>query len=418
MEVIAKKKPFYGWVIVLASILISAAGIGLVNTTNSVLLKPVCEELGFSRAEFTMHKTIIILVGAFLLPVYGKIIRKTGVKRVLLVSAVFLPLITFTYSFATELWHFYLIAVLNGVFFNGINFMTIGILISNWFEDKRGFATGLAYSGSGLGAAVLLPLVGYIAENHSWQWVYRFIGIVVIAVLIPIILLLVKEKPESMGLTAYKSKKDETETATLRQETGITLREATRTPRFWLVMVAFFLLSFMASGPNAHTIPYLTDIGYSTAFATSVMSFIMIMLTAGKIGIGFLYDKMGTLLGGVFISLCCVVFPVCAVFALAPGGVWIYAVFYGIASAGFSVPVTVMIEKYFGSRDFATIFSFCTMVTTLSAAIAAPIMGAVYDTIGSYIPAWIMLAIFGGIITVCMVAADISNRKAKGKAMQ
>lgn len=415
MEAIAKKKTFYGWIIVLASVLITFAGIGIINSTNSVLIKPVCEDLGFSRAEFTLHKTILTLVGAFLLPVYGNIIKRVGVKKVLLVCAVFMPAITFAYSFASSIWHFYAIAALNGVFFNGINFMTIGILVSNWFEDKRGFATGLAYCGSGLGAAASMPIVGYIAETHSWQWVYRFIGIVVIALLIPVILLLVRERPEEKGQLPYRKKGADGVSGLPLDNEGLSLAQAVRTPVFWLMIVAFFLMSALASAPNAHSVPYLTDIGYQTVFATSVMSGVMIMLTAGKIALGFFYDKFGTLAGGIFVSLCCAAFPVFAIFALVPGMPWAFAVFLGIASAGFSVPATVLVEKYFGKKDFASIFSCFTMVTTFSASVASPLMGAVYDATGTYLIAWIAMAVCGGIVTVCMIAADILNKRKKEK---
>ncbi len=65
-----------------------------------------------------------------------------------------------------------MLAFINGIFFNAVSFMVIGILVSYWFEDKRGFAIGLAYSGSGLGGAIMVPVVSRVIELVNWRFAY------------------------------------------------------------------------------------------------------------------------------------------------------------------------------------------------------------------------------------------------------
>jgi len=145
------RRIFYGWKIVGASAVILALGLGMFTSTNSVYVKPVCDTLGFARSEFTFYRTILTLSSALVLPFFGRIVKWAGVRSMLLFGAIALSLVTFGYSFATSLWHFYILAFINGIVYNNVSFMVIGILISTWFEDKRGLATGLAYAGSGLG---------------------------------------------------------------------------------------------------------------------------------------------------------------------------------------------------------------------------------------------------------------------------
>lgn len=407
-------KIFYGWIIVLAGSIVAAIGLGLFNSTNSIFVKPICDELGFSRAEFTLHRTIITLTSAFLLPVYAKLISRMGVKRIFLFCSIGLGLVTFSYSFASELWHFYVIAAINGLFLNGTSFMIIGILVNLWFDSKKGLATGLAYSGSGLGAAVMVPIFGKFIEYAGWRWSYRAIGILGISILIPIVLFLIKDRPEQMGLKPYRSGQADSKSGSGDSpKAGVTMKEASRTPTFWMLLIAFFLIAVCAGGVNTHTIPYLTDIGYTTLFATSVFSLFMLALTFGKIIAGAVYDKFGTFLGNFFIALSCLLFPIFALVAKLPFIPYLYAVFVGIASAGFSVPVTVLVTNYFGTRDFSSIFSLFTMLTTLGSAVSIPLMGAIYDGTGSYTPAWFMLLAAGAIITICLVGGDLLNRREK-----
>jgi len=409
---IKKEKIFYGWIIVFASIIVTSVGIGVYASTNTVFIKPICDSLGFSRGEFTLHRTIITLVGAFLMPLYAILLRKFKIKQILLISAVFLSITTFSYSFASQLWHFYVIAAINGLFLNGAHFMIVGVLVSRWFIDKKGFATGLAYCGSGIGGAIMTPIAGQMVESMGWQWSFRALAIIGLTLLLPIVVLLIKESPESIGLKPYRNEnRSENKDTQQIDISGITFKQALKNSTFWLLAIAFFFISILASGPMTHTIPFLTDIGYPLAFATSVFSFLMILLTIGKIGLGMVFDRFGALLGSIFVGICCITFPLLAMIASTPVIPWLYAMFFGLATVGFTVPVTVLVTKYFGSKDFATIFSVLSMITTFGSSIAVPFMGIIYDNTDSYDIAWILLFIFAIISTFCLISAYFTSRK-------
>jgi len=388
---------------------------GIYVSTNSIFVKPVCDDLGFSRGQFTLYRTIITLVSTPLMPIYGRKIRSIGLKKLILISAIGCGLISISYSFSTQLWHFYVLAAFNGILVNGTSFMVIGTLVSGWFHDKKGFATGLAYCGSGLGAAIMVPLLGQVIEHTDWRWGYRTIGIVGMAILVPTVLLLVKESPERMGLEPYRSDKGGQASAAAQTgqdaSIGLTMKEALKSPVFWLLAIAFFCISMCAASTNTHTAPYLSDLGYSTGFAASVVSLFMLVLTVGKIVLGYIFDRLGALWGSLFVGICCIGFPILALLAHIPAMPWIYAIVVGMASCGFSVPVNVLITNYFGNKDFTAIFSIFSMVTMAGAAISLPVIGVIYDVTGSYHWAWIMLLITGCIVALCLVAANIMGRK-------
>lgn len=404
------KKIFYGWYIVAACLVITAAGIGIFTSTISVFVKPITDSLGFSRGKFTLYRTIISLLGAFLMPFYGRLIRRTSIKKTMLVSAVGLGLVTISYSFASQLWHFYGIALVNGVFVNGISFMVVGTLVSHWFEDKKGFATGLAFCGSGLGGAIMMPIAGKIIQLYDWRWGFRILGLVGILVLIPTILLVIHDRPEDKGLAPY-TQSGQIRKSQPNRDQGLTAQQAFQTPIFWMLGTAFFLISALSAAPHTHFIPYLTDLGHTAVFASLAASALMLTLTLGKILLGTVYDKFGSLTGNGFVSFCCIAFPLAALLAARPAVAVLYAVFLGAASTGFSVPISVLTVKYFGQRDLSVIFSIYSMVATLAAALAVPLMGLVFDVSGSYRPAfWAMLAC-AALIAVGMIGSELIYRR-------
>ena len=407
------KKIFYGWIVVFCGVILLAMGLGMFSSTNSLFVKPVCDFYGFSRGQFTLYRTIITLMGAFVMPFYGRLIQRIGVKKVLLAGSLMLGLVSVGYSFSTKLWHFYLLALVNGLFVNGVSFMSVGVLISAWFDGKKGLATGLAYSGSGLGGAVMIPIVGNIIETAGWQWAFRIMGLFGIAVLLPVIIVFVKNKPEDMSLAPLPPEKSEKKSPAAVNSLGF--HEALRTMKFWLLVIAFFFINFFAAATNTHSAPYLSDLGYTASYVSSFMSLFMIFLTVGKIILGLVYDRFGVMAGNLFVSVFCLGFPVLAYLSYIPAIPWFFAIFLGMASCGVSVPVSILVSRYFGKKDFPTIFSFCMMASSLSSSISVPAMGAVYDFTGSYRPAWIGFIFCSLIIIICLMTVEVMERRQKCK---
>ena len=109
--------------------------------------------------EFTLARTIAGLVGAALMPVYAKF--KFSIKKIMLFGTTASGLAAIGYSFGTNIWHFYAVAIFHGMFVNASNFMMLGILIGRWFKDKRGLAMGVPFYGLAVaGVVVTLCLIG------------------------------------------------------------------------------------------------------------------------------------------------------------------------------------------------------------------------------------------------------------------
>ena len=402
------KKIFYGWYIVLAGFIITFAGMGVINAMSGPLLVPITEELGFSRGSFTFHRTILFLLGALFMPLYARLFERIGVKKVLLVSTVAVAVLIFSFSFATELWHFYVLAAINSVVVSGPSFLSVGYMISKWFDSRRGLVTGVAFAGFGVGTTMFIPVFTWLEYVADWQTVYRVIGVIVFIVVFPTVFFLVKDKPQDINLEPYNKNPNQKKL----ERFNVNFSNAIKTPIFWMLLVGFFLLSIMQGAPNFNAQAYLTDIGYTPDFAAMVMVVLMLAHTLGALTLGGFFDKFGMMAGSLFLGIACIIFPLLAVFAEIPVFLWLFALFYGPASSGF-VPVALFVTFYFGGKDFALIFSVFNMVMQLGMSISGPALAVIYDFSGSYFWGWIMLMGFGVIITAALIGSNLLSQRQK-----
>ncbi len=411
MQQTGGKKVFYGWYIVIGGAIITGAGIGIFSNCLGVFVKPVCEALGFSRGQFTLYSTISAVSAMMMLPWYGEMFRKRAMKNIMLCSSICCGLVPLGYSFCTKLWQFYLFAFINGVMINGITMMAIGVLVNNWFSEKKGIATGIAYSGSGLTAAIMVPVVGRVIETYGWQWGYRLLGLLGMSILVPTVLMIIKITPEEMNLKPLGADKQQGDGAIKQELYGLTRNEAVKTTTFFLLMAAFFTVGFGVSGMQQHTIPYLTDIGYSSAFANSIVSALMTAMICGKMGLGALFDRFGTLIGSIVGGLTILASAILLHFAGIPIIPWVYAFFIGISAAVGSVPTNYLTGAYFGNKEFSRIYSIITMATSLGSAIGVPLSGWIYDQTGSYMTAWHLYVCSSALGVLLLILAHFSSRK-------
>ena len=389
-------------------------GCGAFTGAAAAYIAPVCAQMGFAKGEFTLYRTIVSLLGALLMPVFARLIRKLGVKKVMLIGLIGNALAYVLYSFAGALWHFYLAAALEDIFTNGISFLTIGVLINSWFLDNRSTVAGLAYAGTGVGGALFVPIITQIAGQFGWRWAYRGVALLSVAVLLPLILLLLRDNPEQMGLAPYQAPGKKAEGGQAAQEasgSGITLFAAKKMPAFWLLALGFFLLNICCGGPSNHNVAFFSDLGYSAAFASAVTSGYLGVVAVGKIAAGTLFDRLGTPKTTLILCACCIGFPALALLCHIPALAWVYAVLLGFSGMGPSVGISALVRHVFGDRDFASIFSLITMASTLGAAVAAPLMGVIYDATGSYTAAWVLWLAFAVLTAACLTGALFSAKR-------
>ena len=129
------------------------------------------------------------------------------------VASITLPVGFFCYSFCRSLTGFYLCAVVVGISVSFLTFLPFTLIISNWFEEKRGTALGICFMGRGLGGMLMNTLTAVLLDRYGWRASYRVIGVMMLVILIVMIWFVIRATPEQMGLQPLRKKESGTPAA-------------------------------------------------------------------------------------------------------------------------------------------------------------------------------------------------------------
>ncbi|MEE9279025.1 MAG: MFS transporter [Myxococcota bacterium] len=398
---------YRGWWVVLVS------GIGLmlhygpvISGTFGVFLKPLSEEFGWSRTEISLGFSLSTLVLSAALPIIGRLLDRFGARRVIVPSLLLFGLGVLSFSILLpELWHFYAIYVLLGVVGSGTTPVSFSKVISHWFDRRRGIALALIATGSSLGAFVLPPFAQALIDSVGWRQAYFLLGLLVIAVTVPVVGLFLRDTPQMVGLLpdGDRESPDAAPTPALHEH-GLSNREAWRSGTFWLIVVAFFLMSVSFHGCFIHLVPMLTDRGIPGREAALALSLLAVGSMTGRLGAGYLLDRFF----GPHIAI--------ALFGLATtgilllwsglGGGWAFlaATLLGLGMGAEGDIVPYLLSRYFGLRAFGEIYGYAFTAFVLGAVIGPLVMAASFDVTGSY---RLVLAVF---VAATLTATGLMSR--------
>ena len=415
-----KGKLFYGWIIVLCCTLLVAAATGIFVNCLGIFVKPVCEDLNFTRGAFTLYSTIGGFVGMFAVLVYGELYRRYPhhIRKFIALGTVVSCAVFYGYSLSTKLWHFYTLAAIYGTVSMTLAGISVTTLINNWFVDKRGLATGLAFAGSGVSAAIMTPILTTIVANYGWRMGYRTMSLVSLLILVPAVLL-IRVSPADKGLLPYgvkpEGEEDESKIPVLEQ-TGLTRAQAIKTNTFYFQSIGIFCLSTAGMGMSTHAIAYFTDIGYSPLTASTAMSMVMTIMIFAKILLGAVFDKLGSVRSAILTGCCMIASTLAIRFAGAAAFMpYVFSLCFGFGYSTLTVPYSYLIGQNFGTREFASIYSLICTLGSLGGGVAATLTGMLYDHFGSYLPVW---SFYAGLACLALIFLFLASKTAQKKGYQ
>ena len=183
------KKPvfFYGWIIV-ALIFFSMVFSVTSRFSFSIFQTSLIEEFGWGRGVLGSAYSVMLGAYAIACPFTGRLFDTRGPRFVLLWGPIFCGIGMLLSFFITSLWHVYLFpTLLVGIGISMTGFPIYSALIPKWFDKKRGMATGIALSGSGVGMLFFIPAIEFSIGSIGWRWTYFFYGISILFVLFPVV---------------------------------------------------------------------------------------------------------------------------------------------------------------------------------------------------------------------------------------
>ena len=378
---------FYGWFIVGVCFVVNFVIFGISINTFTVYVTPIEESLGWSRDQVTMALGFAPLAMGAAAPFMGRLIDKVGARFVMAGGAAVIGVCSILLAKTDSRWYFYTIYSIAGVGQAGATIIPISAVISNWFKVKRGRALGVVMTGTGLGAAVMVPVTTRIVDTYGWRTSYFIMGCIIL-LMVPLNLLFIRTRPSDMGLQPDGGVIPDEKPVPVG---GLVVPEAVKTRSFWLIAAMMLLSGLVAMGIGVNLMPYLTDKGqgHSRDMAAFIIFIISMLTVVGKIGIGFIVDHWGlrkaVLLAFVTIAVGILLLMKAQILAMAI----VFAVIYGFAIGSPLLLNPALTAHCMGLKSFGGIFGILTLANVIGVAIGASMTGVMYEKAGkSYMPAF------------------------------
>ena len=431
------KSLYYGWVVAGASGSIGFANAASAISILTIFVVPMSEEFGWGRTEIAGATTLGAILGAALAPFIGRLVDRFGSRLTLVIGGSIIGLGCVYLSVMQTLLGFYLAFTVSRIADQGGVKIGTSVAAGKWFERYRGRATGLVFLVETVGVIALAPLTQLVIGQWGWRSAWLMLAAVMFALGVIPCALWVRRQPEDMGLAVdgdsppvvrqahhertvsyHERAVSERERAVAEherivadgetpatevaaEEQSLTLRDAARTPAFWIALASLFLGSNAVSGPGLHLVPYLTERGLN---ATAAVGAISVMATAGAAGAmlaGVAADRLSPrwLMVALYLMSAAALTLLVGTDTLAE--TYVVVILMGLIGTGINTLAPLMWAANYGRGSLGAIHGVGRASQVLGFAVGPLASGIAYDSTGTYREVFLALA------GVALVAAGL-----------
>jgi MFS family permease len=399
-----KKGFFYGYIIVFVLFIIQILMVGPRNSFG-VFINPLTTEFGWSRALVTGSFSISTLIAGFSSIFMGLVSDRLGPRIVLTFCGILVGAGLMLMYFVVSAWQLYLFyAVLIGVGTGGLMAPQMST-VCRWFIKRRNIMTAMLMVGGGLGGLIAPPVITWIIYTYNWRDAFLIMGIGVFILMI-LAAQFLKRDPSKIGQVAY-GEQSETPGRAPPGISGLSLKQALQTKKFWVFAALLFCYGFCISTPAVHIVPYAIDIGISPVNAAIILSLMNGMVPVGSIVVALIADRIGS--RRAFMTCVCLLASI-MLLLLPVTNRWLLSLFMMILSfggGGLSVIQSTLLAELFGMKSHGVILGCIVFTFTIGGAAGPLIAASVYDSTGSY--RWVFL-LCGVLVVVAIILAIYMNR--------
>jgi len=387
-----EKGLYFGWWVVAAAFLISAAAVGSFYCYG-VFFVPVMAEFGWSRTVISGVALVGGLTYAATVPVTGWLADRFGFRLMTVIMAATLGLGLLLSSLVHSVWHLYLFTG----FICGLGApIAVALplaMVTRWFMKRQGLALGIASAGIGVGTALVPLLANTLISSFGWRVSYGFLGLLIWVTCIPAALMAMRNpEPDYVGAREGELSNGKSSFDPHEKRTDLSVSKALRTGPFWCLFTVFGLSIFCLGLAMTHLVPHARDMGLSAVTAAGLLSAMGAFSIVGRIGSGVIADRVGArpvLMAGILIQG---VMMLWLVWADATWMFYLFAALFGLSYGGNIVLIPKLTAHIFGLASMGAIFGALSVADGLGFGTGPLLAGYVFDVTGSYNISFLLVA--------------------------
>jgi sugar phosphate permease len=279
-------------------------------------------------------------------------------------------------------------------------------IAGRWFRSREGFVVGLLTAANAAGQLVFLPTMASLVTHSGWRMMSLVLGGVVI-VFLPLPALLMRNRPEDVGLRPYgdnsairphAAPEGNPVTVAFRAlATGVQSRD------FWLIAGGYFVCGATTNGLiGTHLIPACVDHGLSEIAGAGLLAATGIFALIGGTLSGWLSDRWDNRLllfayyGLRGLSLLYLPFA----FDMSIYGLPVFSMVYGLDWIASAPPTVRLLTGVVGAERIGIMVAWITVIHQVGSASAAYLAGVLRIALGTYLEAFI---ISGGLLIIAAI---------------
>ena len=392
---------YYGYWLIVAAFIAQFVSVGAQSYVIGPFMIPMTAELGWTRAEFTLPRTIGQVVMAFTGFFIGSLVDRKGARGFMLGGVVILAAALFLLSKVNALWQWIL---LNGIVLtigaSLIGNLVVNVTLAKWFVDFRGRAIAFAAMGVSFAGVLLTPLATWAIDLYGWRTGWQLLSIGAFIFVVPTALAM-RRSPEDYNLN-LDGKSDHQVSQGFAQKAeddfnnSMTRAQALRSLTFYWLVIAFGMFGITIQVMLIQTVPFMTDAGYDRTTAALMITIASVPALVSKPIWGWLIDGLQPK-------------PLASISAAITGGS-LFVIVYGAHVASLPILITgfallgfgwggmiplqeVIWASYFGRRYLGGVRSAAMPFSIMLTAGAPLATSYYYDVFGDYNGAILIVAV-------------------------
>ncbi len=403
----------YAW-LVLALTFVTLLAAAAVRSSPSVLIVPLEQAFGWSPATISFAISINLLLYGLMGPFAAALMQRIGIRRTLVIALLVVETGVLASTFMTAPWHLVLFwGLLVGVGAGSVAPVLGATVVNRWFSARRGLAMGIVTASSAAGQLLFLPGLASVAATSGWRPAGFGVALALAAV-IPLVALLLPERPEALGLRPY----GETGPASPPKPVGANplviavtvLGRGVKSEDFWIFFTTFFICGASANGlVGTHLVSFCFDNGMPEVQAAWLLAAMGAFNIVGTTLSGWLsdrYDNRLLLMGYFGLRGFSLLYLPYSHFDFATLSV--FAVFYGLDWIATVPPMMRLISDTFGKTDAPVVFGWIFAGHQMGAGSIAFLAGALRSDLGTYLLPFLLSG------ALCLAAALLVLRIGAG----
>lgn len=400
----AAPRPFYGYRLAAYAFSMGFLASSFFLHSRGIFFPMWMEEFAVDKTRMSLAVSLTLFAGSCMAPLTGYCLDRFPVRLVIATAAAWLAagylLLQTVETFTAFLA---ILIIFQGLGWTGVGPLAQTKLMVNWFTRNRGMALGIAIMGISVAGVVMPTAVTWLSETMGWRGTYSAYAVILIAFVIPLTLLVVKQSPADLGqhpdgdapaLDDGPGQKAGPENLPVKpQSTFAVYREFITSKAFWSVVITFGLMNGVYSAMITHLPTYMTtELGYTLYEASYLLGIAGGFAIGGKLVWGWMMDHLSAKLT----VMCAVAAYLTStlIFLSSQSYAWITlaAGLFGLGFGGM-VPVrSVLISRLFGVMKFSRVNGLLSFFLA-PATFWVLITGYIADQTGTYTSAFQVWAV-------------------------